>query len=272
MCVQSQPKQMPFGVVTLFEMLRYAAEDFWKASSLLATLSGIPVLIQHPNGRANTVDTVNQLLQHCHKLNLSVSLREAGKMIPAFNDPATSPERIQDMAAHISSVIESELDSKMFFHMEPNRVEYWAPYWLVTEPIYNTFRYAHGEMQCAGRCYAYGEPTACVFHLIRVVDSGLRSVAKSLEVGYDARNWSGIAKNIQSKMEKKYPNKTEEWKQLEPFYAGVLTDIQAISRAHRNPALHEIERKYSDADAHYLLTVVDGFMRHLAENGMKEVA
>ncbi len=71
-------------------------------------------------------------------------------------------------------------------------------------------------------------------------------------------------------MEEKYSTKTDDWKQLEPFYASILTDIQAISRGHRNPTLHEIEKKYTDADAHYLLTVTEAFMNHLAENGIRE--
>ena len=44
-------------------------------------------------------------------------------MIPMFNDPTTSSDMIQSMASHLSSVIESELDARMFFYMEPNKVE-----------------------------------------------------------------------------------------------------------------------------------------------------
>jgi hypothetical protein len=72
------------------------------------------------------------------------------------------------------------------------------------------------------------------------------------------------------KMEQKYQNKSTDWKQREPFYAAVLTDIRSISRAHRNPALHDIDRKYSDSDAKYLIEVTKAFMTHLADNGMKE--
>jgi hypothetical protein len=192
-------------------------------------------------------------------------------MLPAFNDPSTSPDRIKNMAHHLSSVIHSELDGEMFFHMESSRVEYFHPFWLVDKPINDTFPRAHEEIQSAGRCYAYGEPTACVFHLMRVIDAGLRSVAASLGISYDAQNWSGIGQKIQSRMEEKYSTKIDAWKQSEPFYASVLTDIQGISRGHRNPVLHELEKKYADSEAHYLMTVTEAFMSHLAENGMKEL-
>jgi len=213
---------------------------------------------------------MNELLKHLHNLNLKVSLKEAGKMLPAFNSPDTQPERIKNLAHHLSSVIQSELDGEVFFQLETSKTEYWHPAWLVDRPIYKLFPRAHDEIQCAGRCYAYGESTACVFHLMRVIDSGLCAVADSLNVSHDARNWSGIGAKIQNKMEEKYQTKTDAWKQSEPFYASILTDIQAISRGHRNPVLHEIERKYTDAEARYLLAVTEAFVGHLADNGIME--
>jgi hypothetical protein len=261
---------IPFGVVSLLEMLRFAAEDFWKAAELLATLAAHPTILSHPNGRAKSVNTLNELLKQCDKLKLAVSLKEAEKILPALNSASTSPDRIPHLVASLSSVIQSELDTRMFFYMDPLRVEYWHPLWLEDSPLRNAFPKVHKELQSAGRCYAYGEAVACVFHLMRVIDSGLRAVADSLGISYDARNWSGIGHKIQGKMEEKYTAKTDEWKQSEPVYASILTDIQAIGRGHRNPTLHEVEKKYTEAEAHYLLTVTQAFMLHLAESGMRE--
>jgi len=261
----------PYRVVSLLEMLRFAAEEFWKGSQLLTLLSGEPLYLKHPNFRANAVNAMNQLLEHCYKLHLTVSLKEAEKMLPFFNDPNSAPQHIKDMANRLSSVIHSELDGQMLFFMEPSRVEYFNPLWLAASPVDEFFPQTCNELRSAGRCYSYGEPTACVFHLMRVIDAGLRSVAASLGISYDARNWSGIGQKIQAKMEEKYVGKTDEWKKSEPFYASILTDIQAISRGHRNPVLHEIEKKYTDSEAHYLMTITEAFMSHLADNGIKEV-
>src|SRR5437879_5446787 len=62
--------------------------------------------------------------------------------------------------------------------------------------IYSKFPDTAEEFQKAGRCFAYGENTACVFHLMRVVDFYLREVARSLNISYDARNWHGIGTTI----------------------------------------------------------------------------
>ena len=92
------------------------------------------------------------------------------------------------------------------------------------------------ELEAAGRCHAYGQNTACVFHLMRVVDYGLRLVARSLGIVYDARSGHGIGKAIEKKMSQEYGEKVKDWKLSELFYAEILTDIQAISHGHRNGA------------------------------------
>jgi hypothetical protein len=178
------------------------------------------------------------------------------------------------LAAHVKQLqarVYEELDSLICFCIPQEKVHYWNPTWLLDTPIYDNFRSAWEEFQRAGHCYAFGENTACVFHLMRIVDFGLRQVAKRLGIEYDARNWSGIGKKIQHKMEQKYDTKTDDWKKSEPMYAEILTDIQAISRGHRNPVLHELEKKYEERDAQHMLNVVEGFMLHLAKHGFREI-
>jgi hypothetical protein len=171
---------------------------------------------------------------------------------------------------NLSSVIHSELASRLLYAVATEKAQYCDPNWLTDTAIFSSFPKAFAEFQRAGYCYAFDECTASVFHLMRVIDSGLRIVYESLGESYDARNWDGIAKKIESDMTKKYQDKSEEWRKKEPFYSEVLTDIRSIGRAHRNPALHEIERIYLDADTKYLIEVTKAFMSHLAQNGMKE--
>ena len=126
------------------------------------------------------------------------------------------------------------------------------------------------EFERAGRCFAYDEPTACVFHLMRVLDYGLKSLAVNLGTTYDSQSWQTVGNYIETRMREKYQTKTEEWKKSEPLYAEALTDIQAIGKSHRNPSLHRIDKTYDDREAYHLITIVEGFMRHLAKGGLSE--
>src|ERR1700693_4989651 len=48
-----------------------------------------------------------------------------------------------------------------------------------------------------------------------------------------------------------------DWKKLERLYAEILTHIQVVVRGNRNPALHGLEKKYDERDAHHMLTMVE---------------
>ena len=109
-----------------------------------------------------------------------------------------------------------------------------------------------------------------MFHLMRIVECGLKSVAAALGITLDVNGWDKIGKQISEKMQQKYQLKTEEWKKSEPFYASILTDIQAISRGHRNKHLHDIAKNYSDKKAHTLLVTVESFIEHLADEGFHD--
>ncbi len=274
------------GVVSLYEVLRFMAENFWKASQIITEWGlnagvGIP-----PRKALETKETLTNLQRNIGSLGLVVSARETHKlnieMSRAVIDIQRLPKEkqrsefkkvsteLRSRFDNLSSVIHSELESRVLYAVQVEKEKYCDPHWLQDTPIFTSFPDAFREFQCAGRCYAYDECTAAVFHLMRVIDSGLRLVYESLGQTYDARNWDGIAKKIEKEMENKYQDKSEDWKKSEPFYSGVLTDIRSIGRAHRNPALHDIERKYSDPEAKYLIDVTIAFMSHLAQHGMKE--
>ena len=159
--------------------------------------------------------------------------------------------------------VHEELKARSFRYVE--KPHYELGLWLMNRDLRSVASHPdiRPEIEAAGRCYAYGEGTACVFHLMRVVDYGLRLVARSLSIEFDARSWDGIGKAIEKKMRERYSDKTDDWRVVEPFYAEILTDIQAISRGHRNPALHELEKVYTERDAEYLLTVTVSFIQHV---------
>jgi hypothetical protein len=125
------------------------------------------------------------------------------------------------------------------------------------------------EFQKAGECLAFGQDTACAFHLFRIVDAGLKATAKSLHIDSYDGNWVTVSNKIEAEMKKKYPDKTDDWKATEPFYAGILTDILAISKA-RNRTLHDFKSVYGEDEAQRLFNIVEGFVQHLAAGGLKE--
>lgn len=258
---------------SLWDMLRLYADKF---VGLCCYLTQMEILfLQDGVGTAEGVEALMSNLGRartlCQEMGLTGSVKVLDRLSSEWKkNGAGWPQNISHLFGEAHLRIQEELESRIFLQLAADKAAYADPKWLLNTSIETAFPSTITEFQNAGRCYAYDESTACMFHLMRVVDFGLRSVAAALGIDYNARAWDGIAKAITGKMEEKYQNKTVDWRAVEPMYAEILTDIQAISRGHRNPVLHELEKKYEPKEAHNMLTIVEGFISHLAKNGFTE--
>ena len=248
-----------FGVVSLLDVLRYAAEDFIEITKIISSMSMAQLWLQDEKPRAKLDACLEKLLEHTYKFNLQLTRNQIETVRSALARENWSSAS-QELDQLLRRLLE-ELKLRAFRYVE--KPEYELGLWLSVYPGIRHNPEIRAELDSAGRCYAYDEDTACVFHLMRVVDYGLRLVAKSLGIEFDARSWDGIGKAIEKKMREKYGDKTDDWKAAEPFYAEILTDIQAISRGHRNAALHELDKVYDKHAAEYLLAVTVGFIEHV---------
>jgi hypothetical protein len=271
-------------------MLEFASRDFIDFSHNVGLMLGmLNRASKHPDEIGRSISqAMGGLLEQCNRLNLPVTAAFLSDfVVEAFGNlqgeekdqavahlRATGELRVTtDLNAertvqHIESVHRSfraELSSLMLRVIPREQSKYCDAKWLEDSPVLSKYPETIDEFHKAGRCFAYGENTACVFHLMRVTDFYLRKVADSLGIVYDCNNWKGIGDKISANMQQRYQLKTDEWKKDEPFYAGILTDIQAIGRGHRNQAIHELEKKYDEREAAYMLTVIEAFARHVAE-------
>jgi hypothetical protein len=230
----------------------------------------------------NLSKAVNRILTDAKTLGLPVTRDQLGMMMLEFvetnpksasltaegyihiKSESINTERFCHHIESVYSILKSELSSISFRAIPREKANYTDPQWLADSVLFSKYPDTVDEFQRAGRCFAYGENTACIFHLMRVTDFCFRKVADSLQIHYSAHNWHGIGQEIARKMEQKYQTKTDAWKSNEPFYAEILADIQAIGRAHRNPALHELEKKYDERETAYMLTMIEAFAKHVA--------
>jgi hypothetical protein len=213
---------------------------------------------------------VEWFAEEAERIGLPLSAQQAKRVVQMWK--TGDKEGVGRGAMELHNRVLDELETVCCYIVSREKTGYLEQSWPTNVCIEDAFPSAIPEFKRAGRCFAYSENTACVFHLMRIVDLGLQAVAASLTVPCDARNWAGIAEKITRAMEQKYQTKTDEWKKSEPFYAGILADIQAIGRAYRNEAMHDAKKVYEEQDALYLLTVVDHLITNLAEHKIKELS
>jgi hypothetical protein len=133
--------------------------------------------------------------------------------------------------------------------------------------VHGRFLAANDDIEEAGKCTGLGRDTACVFHLMRVMEVGLRSLGKSLNnPNLDpARNpsWETILRPCDEELKKPLNRRCPEWQTDELFFSTATANLRAVKDAWRNPTMH-VERRYNHEEAGDVWNAVRAFMRHLA--------
>jgi hypothetical protein len=162
---------------------------------------------------------------------------------------------------------------------------------LFGDEVAKRFPNAVDDIRAAGNCLAVGCDTAAVFHLMRVVEHGLRAFAKHLgvrrmihqkrsslgivigkrytPVAYET--WDKILNSLPKRVEKRLnrlrPGPTKQ--QWQGFYSTVLIDINAIREAWRNHVMHT-RQDVTPLEAEGIKVRVEGIMHTLAKR-LREV-
>jgi hypothetical protein len=134
---------------------------------------------------------------------------------------------------------------------------------LFGQAVFDRFESARVDIEEAGRCLAFNRGTATVMHLMRVMEVGLKAIARPLGIPY-APSWEGYLRQISDRMSSPTKKKPRQWRKIEPFFRDVSGDLLTIKHAWRNPSMHVV-RRYSPEEADEILRAVRRFMQRLAE-------
>jgi hypothetical protein len=164
----------------------------------------------------------------------------------------------------LSNNVEKELSLKLFLTMPHDKAK------LFDNPGFgddttNAFPSAKYDIQEAARCYAVGRNTACVFHLMRVLEIGLSVIAKQFNVSLDYTNWETIINQVEKAIAAtdQAPNRSATWKDDREFYSQCASHFRVVKDAWRNYTAH-VRGKYDEQEALDMLGNVRGFMQKLA--------
>jgi len=199
------------------------------------------------------VETITRL----EALDLPVSIKIAKNVVSGCN----TFEELNRGVECLLNTIMSELDGRKFYGPILGYQKYHDKSQMFGLEVFNNFHSANDDIFEAGMCLAFERGTAAVMHLNRVVEVGLRALAKAVQV--DKQNdWgryiSEIDKELAARMKKSGARSLDE-----QFYAEAAATIDHMRRAWRNPTMHP-DHSYSHERAEEILLSVKSFMSHLA--------
>ncbi|HRD76819.1 MAG TPA: hypothetical protein PK264_12940 [Hyphomicrobiaceae bacterium] len=131
----------------------------------------------------------------------------------------------------------AELNATKFYAITPAMAKLVErPQERFSDDVLRVFPEAASDIDEAGRCYAFGRHTACVFHLMRVLEVPLQHLAKTLLPNDRKPNWAPIIEKIDTEL--KLPYKQRSIIGPESFWADVSARMHAVKIAWRNRVMH----------------------------------
>lgn len=209
------------------------------------------------------------ILVMCRNMSDELGLDSVPPLLDRIEYRLKTPDSYLCKDAHgemsdLRSRIEDHLRNRLFFFIAPGKVAYYENKQLFGKEVADRFPNAIDDIEGAGKCLAFGQGTATVLHLMRVMEVGLKALAKPLGIPY-APSWESYLTQIQSKIAARHNTKSRKWKKQEPFFRDVSGDLISIKQAWRNPTMHVV-RKYSTDEAEEIFRAVRTLMQHIANN------
>lgn len=237
--------------------------------SILANLT-----IEQPPDYAIMNELFSIDVKRLQEINLSAVIKSQIELIER-----AIKEEIDGMmlAAHLhilENSIATELTSSYFLRIPEGRRFFFdqrKP--LFGQEVADIFQSASYDISAAGRCFALDEWTACVFHLMRVLEIGLRDMAKNVgldESAMELENWKVVIDQIEKKIKEleSTPKSTIKSEKLR-FYSEAASGFRYFKDAWRNHVSHA-RTHYDEREALVIYNNVLAFMQTLAKQRQSE--
>ncbi len=172
-------------------MLRAYAAEF---AMIVEFVSRLEKLLFSPAGTfadAEFVQQVRTFLPVIPAITKNVPLNSVDDQHRRIKDALSkspTPQELRELLRELRNRLEDDLRRAQFYYVRPD----WVPYYTADEPfgqiVWLSFPMARDDIEAAGKCLALGQGTACVFHLMGVMEIGLRALGLAMKIPY-APSW-----------------------------------------------------------------------------------
>jgi hypothetical protein len=204
-----------------------------------------------------------------------MSALAAGRLLESSQ--STDTLSWEDRAAALRELenrITDEMESILFLYVPRERVPYYDTIDLFGANIRTTFPSITYDVEEAGKCFALGRYTACVFHLMRIMETGIRATARCLGIPDPIkpadRNWGRVLEKVKEGIAAKWPTQANRRGGDGALFETIFASLDAVKNPWRNATMHP-ENKYTQEEAEDIFRAVRSFMKSLSsrmdENG-----
>lgn len=265
------PKQpwisSPYSLISWWDMEQFSAEAFYeigkflgKVGELFADDSGTSAdRFSTVNHKGWLTEEIGWILEQCENLGLLVSARCASDLLARIELADTTIGKISSLSEQLGNTISFEMQTVLFFHLPSSQAEFYAKRELFGKEVTARFPNLQSDIEEAGNCLALGRSTACVFHLMRIMEAGTQAFGSLLGVTFtENKNWQNIL-DESNKAIKALP-KGKDVVEL----SQIASNLYSVKVAWRNEVMHP-KATYTADEAEDVLRQVKGFIKSIAK-------
>lgn len=272
----------PYRLISWWEMEQFSARAFYQIGRLLGRLregysNPVPTSeesILFPAQRAEAAldrqlsaedrsgycEFMSAVEKQCNAIGLKMSVIATSRAKSKAESPDfgfTNRDADKELEK-VDERIRDEMAGHLFMHVPQGQADYYDQKELFGLQVNTKFPGIQFDMVEAGNSYAAGRATACVFHLMRIMEVGVQEFGNKLGVPLaNEKNWQNILDEI-NKAIRVLPKSlhTVEMSQ-------VSANLYAVKVAWRNEVMHPKDT-YTLEEAENLIRQVKIFMGQLA--------
>lgn len=219
-------------------------------------------------------EAVSKIQQLADNYGLETTRAASRRLIGVFRDLThdsgiirlsdSQLELIISQAMRVSENLSDECHARQFILLSSNDAAlYQAPLSAFSDGIIIAFPDAQFDLEEASMCLALGRYTACVFHLMRAMEGGVKVLANDLSVTVNSVHgetlpWGTLTSNIGDAIQR-MPNgsKRDEWH-------GLHALLVSVNRTWRTKTAHPV-KTYTEEHAGEIIAAVKSFLSKMAE-------
>lgn len=227
--------------------------------------------------RRKAIDWLAHVKDVCSRIGLVVSAETIGEIqasldwsVPEWNEKPPHYQWLMDKLNSVQDLIRKEAKTKLFFYIAPEKLRFWPTVDkqdVFGETVGIAFPSAKFDAAEAGICLATSRATACVFHLMRVLELGLSALGAAFGVSLAHTNWAPAIDEIESKIRNMHKDSAwkvrPDYKEQQEFYAQAASHFGILKDAWRNYTAHA-RGTYTEEMAQRIFDNVGDFMQKLA--------
>ncbi len=204
----------------------------------------------------------------CENMKLKAAEKQAQRILAGLDGGQLTRQDFLSMVSELRSRIEDEASLMLFLYID--KTDFYEKAELFGPTVDTHFPATTIDIEEAGNCIAVGRPTACVFHLLRVVEVGVKAFGTALGISAKLKtaqpSWGDVLRETWNEIQTKNKSGDPTWTaDKRKFFENVQSDLQIVKTAWRNPTMH-VENIYDDDRAEDIFNSVKSWMRHLAKH------